>query len=326
MKIHIFIDAENIPANNALETYDVLSESGSCQCDVVGKKDTLPQSYLKRQGKAFRIHNCDYGKNSADMYLTVCIAKAIYEEDDTDIYAIISNDRDFAPIIQLAVEKKKQVLLLGLEAQSKGLAHSLEQMNVDMEFLTLGTIDSEPPSELIKVEDLPSGLFEYYKKNYKGSTIFVKRGEQLIELPFIEGMHANQFIDLMRRFGIWTKSQKIEDEIGALFMKIVNNRVRFLESAEMMQPPPSATHPKIKRMPDDLKKFYVERFTGDTIFVKRENVIVELPFVNGMHLGRFIQLMRYFKIWSKNQKMEVTRARLDELGLQLKNDYVFFAD
>ena len=323
MKIHIFIDAENIPANNALETYDVLRESGTCQCDVVGKKDILPQSYLKRQGKTFRIHNCDYGKNSADMYLTVCIAKAIYEEDDTDIYAIISNDRDFAPIIQLAVEKKKQVLLLGLEAQSKGLAHSLEQMNVDMEFLTLGTIDSDPPNELIKVEDLPSGLFEYYRKNYKGSTIFVKRGGKLVELPFIEGMHANQFIDLMRRFGIWTKSQKLEDEIESLYLKIVNNRVHFLEFEDKTAPP---NHPKIAQMPDDLKKFYKEFFVGDTIFAKRENSIVELPFVNKMHLGRFVQLMRHFKIWSKTQKLEVTRMRLTELGLQLKNDHVFFAD
>ena len=321
MKIHIFIDAENIPATNALETYDILRESGACQCDVVGKEDTLPPAYIKRRSKKFRIHNCDYGKNSADMYLTVIVAKAIYEKTDTDILAIISNDRDFAPIIQLAVEKQKQVLLLGLEAQAQGLANSLERMNIDEDFLTLGTIDSAPPSDSVKVEDLPSGLFEYYRKHYKGATIFVKRGDKLVELPFIDGMHANQFIDLMRRFGVWSKAQKIEDEIGSLFMKIVNNRVRFLEAEELSKPP---THPKIDRLPEDLKKFYREKFTGDTIFAKRENLIVELPFVNGMHLGRFTQLMRHFKIWSKGQKLPMTLARLEELGLQLKGDYIFY--
>lgn len=323
MKIHVFIDSENVPVTNALESYDVLRENGSCVCDVVGKEETLPQTYLKRRSKKFRIQNCNYGKNSADMYLTVLIARAIYEERDTDILAIISNDRDFAPIIQLAVEKKKQVLLLGLEVQSKGLAEALERMKVDTDFVTLGLIDSELPSESVKIEDLPSGLFEYYRKHYKNEILSVKRGEKQIELPFIEGMHANQFLDLLRRFGILTRNQKLDDAIAALPIKVVNNRVQRLKPEDMQQKP---DHPKIKKMPDDLKKFYRDKYEGETIFVKRNNEIVEMPFVNGMHLGRFIQLMRTFKIWEKSQKIHATRAQLNELGLVLKNDCVFYGD
>ena len=257
------------------------------------------------------------------MYLTVLIARAIYEERDTDILAIISNDRDFAPIIQLAVEKKKQVLLLGLEVQSKGLAEALERMKVDTDFVTLGLIDSELPSESVKVEDLPSGLFEYYRKHYKGEMISVKRGEKQIELPFIEGMHANQFLDLLRRFGILTRNQKLDDALAALPIRVVNNRVQRIKPEDTSKKP---DHPKIKKMPDDLKKFYREKYEGETIFVKRNNEIVEMPFVNGMHLGRFIQMMRTFNIWSKTQKINVTRAQLNEFGLMLKNDCVYYGD
>lgn len=322
MKIHIFIDAENVPYTNALESYEVLSESGDYVCDVVGKEETLPQAYLKRRSPTFRIHNCDYGKNSADLSMTVLIAKAVYEEPDTDILAIISNDRDFAPIIQLAVEKRKQVLLLGMAAQSKGLTELFERMGIDMNFVTLGIIDGESQSESIKVDDLPNGLYEYFRKHYKGSTIFVKRGEKLVEMPFVEGMPVNVFLDLMRRCKIWTRAQKVEEEVGSLFLKVVDNQVHFLDRYGYA----IFDKPEFKQFPEDLQEFFMSNYEGETIFVKHNGNFVELPFINGMHLGRFIQMLRSVGIWSRSQKLRVTLEKLDELGLQLKNDHVCYGD
>ena len=322
MNIHIFIDAENVPMANAITTCNVLAEGNDVtRCDVVGKEDTLSPAYLKRRSKTFRIHNCNYGKNSADMYLTVLIAKAIYEERETDIFAIISNDRDFAPVIQLAVEKRKQVLLLGLAAQAKALEQSLKLMNIDMEFVTLGVIDGETLSESITVEDLPNGLREYFKKHHKGSTIFVKRGDKLIELPFVDGMDKNMFLDLMRRCHIWTRAQKIEDEIGALYLKVVNGKVHFMDSDDET---PTGV-PKSDLMPDDLKEFYRLKYKGEKISVKRNNKKLELPFVSGMHLGRFVQLMRTFGVWDKSKKMKAMLEDLKEYGLKLQKDCVFYA-
>ena len=324
MKIHVFIDAENVPVTNALEAYDVICEDDAdCECDVVGKEGSLPQAYIKRRGKKFRIHNSDYGKNSADLYLTVLIAKAIYEERNTDVFAIVSNDRDFAPIVQLAVEKHKQVLLLGLSAQSQGMTDALERMETDMRFVTLGVIDDTIINETVTVEDLPTGLSEYYRKHYKGGTISVKRGEILIELPFIDGMHSNMFLDLLRRFGVLSKTQKLDAVLGKLPLKLSSNRVHRVEQPKGPKVP---DHPKINRMPDDLKNLYREKFLGDTIFVKRENQLIEVPFINGMHLGRFIQLARTFNVFDKNQKMNVTREKLSEYGLKIQKDCVFYAD
>ena len=321
MKIHVFIDAENVPVTNALEAYDLIVEDDdACECDVIGKEGTLPQAYLKRLGKRFRVHNCDYGKNSADLYMTVLIAKAIYEEFDTDILVIISNDRDFAPIIRLAVDKCKQVLLLGLTAQLKGMADSLNRMEVDKRFVTLGVIDGALLSETITVDDLPTGLFEYYQKHYKGEVIVVKRGSRSIELPFIDGMHANQFLDLLRRFGVFNRSQKL-DELGTSFINVTNNRVyRTLKRGNKFD------NPKFGIMPADLRSFYRDKYAGETIFVKRDELLVEVPFVNGMHLGRFIQLMRICNVWNRSQKLQTTLEKLEEYGLQVKNDYVFYGE
>ena len=320
MKIHIFIDAENVPIANALTTCNVLADGNEVvRSDVVGKEDTLSPAYVKRQSKTFRIHNCDYGKNSADMYLTVLIAKAIYEERDTDILAIVSNDRDFAPVIRLAVEKRKQVLLLSMAEQSKALEQSLKRMNIDMNYVTLGVIDGEMLSESIAVEDLPNGLREFFKKNHKGATIFAKRGEKLIELPFIDGMDKNIFLDLMRRCHIWTRAQRIEDEIGALYLRIVNNKVRFMSGADEE----TDGVPKSELMPDDLKEFYRQKYKGEKVVVKRNDKKLELPFVSGMHLSRFVQLMRTFGVWDKSKKLKAMHEDMKSYGLKLQKDYVF---
>lgn len=321
MKIHIFIDAENVPIANALTTCNVLADGNEVvRCDVVGKEDTLSPAYIKRRSKTFRTHNCNYGKNSADMSLTVLIAKAIYEERDTDIFAIVSNDRDFAPVIQLAVEKRKQVLLLGTAEQSKALEQSLKLMNIDMNYVTLGVIDGEMLSESIAVADLPNGLRGYFQKNHKGATIFAKRGDKLIELPFIDGMDKNIFLDLMRRCHIWTRAQKIEDEIGALYLRIVDNKVRFMDGSDEK---PSGV-PKSELMPDDLKEFYRSKYTGEKVVVKRNDKKLELPFVSGMHLGRFVQLMRTFGVWDKSKKMKAMLEDLKAYGLKLQKDCVFY--
>ena len=143
MNIHIFIDAENVPMANAITTCNVLAEGNDVtRCDVVGKEDTLSPAYVKRQSKTFRIHNCDYGKNSADMYLTVLIAKAIYEERDTDIPAIVSNERDFAPVIA-AIAELRHVLVIhgkGSGALRKGI-HEFLRRNRSVASFQLADID-----------------------------------------------------------------------------------------------------------------------------------------------------------------------------------------
>ena len=235
MNIHIFIDAENVPVTKAIEAYEFMKEEHNVLfCDVVAKESTISPLYIKRRSKTFRIQNCDFGKNSADLWLTVCMARAIYEEPDTELFVIFSNDRDFIPVIKLAVENKRQVLLLVVYSQLKFIDEYLENVKIDRDFVTLSTLDLEPPIEIIKVAQLPKGLKEYYKKRYKGKTIFTMRGEKFVELPFIDGMNLGQFTQLMRHYKIWAKATKATKKINELSLSIKDNCVWYQSEEEIM--------------------------------------------------------------------------------------------
>ena len=239
MNIHVFIDAENMPPTPALATYDLLTtEHNVYCCDVVGKLNTLSTMYKSRQSRYFHLRNSDFGKNSADLWMTVYIARAIFEEPYLDLIAIFSNDRDFAAVVDLAVEKKKQVLIMVMESQVEAISKTLAMMKINRDFVTVGSIsDIKPEPEFIsiKVHQLPKGEREYFKGRYKNKTIFVKRGEQFLELPFIDGMHLNQFVHIMRHYKIWNKSQKLDKGVKNLSLKIANNRVWYQSEEEMLK-------------------------------------------------------------------------------------------
>lgn len=235
LNIHIFIDAENVPTAKAIEAYELMNkEHNVYRCDVVAKESTLSAAYRKRSSKKFRIQNCDFGKNSADLWLTVCIAKALYEEPHIELFVIFSNDRDFVPIIKFAVEKKKQVLLLVVYSQYRFINDYLTKMKIDRDFLTVGTLDEEPALEVITVNQLPPSLRVYYRKRYKGNTVFAMRGEKFVELPFINGMGLGKFTQLMRYYKIWGKSAKATNRIHELSLSIRDNCVWYQSEDEIM--------------------------------------------------------------------------------------------
>lgn len=236
MNIHVFIDAENVPPTPVIEAYDFLkNEHNVYRCDVVGKLVNLPAMYKKRQGKDFHIQNSDFGKNSADLWLTVEIIRAIFEEPQLELLAIFSNDRDFVPVIDFAVEKRKQVLLLVVESQYKAIYNTLRKMHINRNFVTLATLKVEPSFESIKVAELPVGNREYYRKRYQGKTIFAKRGKQFIELPFIDGMRLDQFTHLMRYYGIWNRKKKPHKAVRELSLSLRDDCVWYQSEQEMLQ-------------------------------------------------------------------------------------------
>ncbi len=237
MNIHIFIDAENMPPEAALDAYDFLNtEHNVYQCDVVGKWDTLPFAYKNRRSKTFKIQNCDYGKNSADLWLTVGIVRAVYEEPELELVAICSNDRDFAAAIALAVDKGKQVLLLVTESQYTGIDDTLTKMRINRDFVTLGLLkETPPPFVSISISKLPSELKTYFSRYYLTKTIFVRRGEQFVELPFVNGMHLNIFVHMMRHYRIWKKSTRAAKAVGEFSLKIKDNRVWYQTEEEMLE-------------------------------------------------------------------------------------------
>ena len=53
----------------------------------------------------------------------------------------------------------------------------------------------------------------------------------------------------------------------------------------------------------------------------RGEKFVELPFIDGMNLGQFTQLMRHYKIWAKTTK---ATKKINELSLSIKDNCVWY--
>jgi uncharacterized LabA/DUF88 family protein len=63
------------------------------------KKDSNNQSFLRAMGFQTR-HASNSGKNSGDLELTVDALKDLYKNPNNDIFVIVSNDRDFIPLLK----------------------------------------------------------------------------------------------------------------------------------------------------------------------------------------------------------------------------------
>ena len=66
----------------------------------------------------------------------------------------------------------------------------------------------------------------------------MRRGEQFIELPFVDGMLWNMFIYMMRNYNIWSKKTKASisaNSLKELGLKLLNNRVWYQNEEEMLE-------------------------------------------------------------------------------------------
>ena len=269
MKTHVFIDAENIPWQQAMMFYEKVCEQYDVNfCDVIGKLEILAMHYFKFKSDAFRLCPCNIGKNSADTWLTVYMAKAIYEEDETGQIVILSSDRDFVPIIKLALERQKFVLWGIHPAQMNGIENTIGTAAMNTEFLDVKPLSDEkksapkpPPTKKteipkeikppkpqakpaqkkksdgglrnVTISQLPKALREYYRTRYIGSSIMAMKDDVFYKLPFINGMDINMFTHLMRSTMIYSKSAKVDRMLRELGLKKIGSSIWYMSEQEL---------------------------------------------------------------------------------------------
>ena len=112
-------------------------------------------------------------------------------------------------------------------------------MNINRDFVTLGLLKDEvPPFVRININQLPYRLRSFFYSNYMINAIFVKRGEQFVELPFVDGMRWNIFVHMMRHCSIWNKKVKTTvmlKELNNLGLKLIDNKVWYQTEEEMLK-------------------------------------------------------------------------------------------
>ncbi len=217
MRIHVFVDAENIGErlfNKACK--ELQKEHELFQIDVFGKA-------MPTWASGHNYIPCFFGKNSADTFMTAAIVRAVYEEPETDIFAIFSHDRDFIPAIKVATDKRRRVMLVterGMkEAHLKHIAVDMNYLdNIELDFINTKGIGQPPLSEN-ECRRL---------QKYELTTCFLKTQRGIVEVPFANGIDLQLFSRIIPIHEIrrgYAKSKKLREILRESNLKVLNNKV-----------------------------------------------------------------------------------------------------
>lgn len=217
VRIHVFVDAENITEKLFVKAYRELQrEHELFRIDVFGKTDP------GWEGSYYFIP-CFFGKNSADTFMTAAIVRAVYEEPDTDIFAILSHDRDFIPAIKAITDNKRRAMIVTERGMQE--AH-LRHLAVDMNYLDNVELDlihakntGQPPLSPNEIKRM---------QQYELTSCFLKTASGILEVPFANGIDLQLFsriIPIKKVRQGYAKSRRLWEILADSHLKVLNNKV-----------------------------------------------------------------------------------------------------
>lgn len=321
MIAHVFVDAENIPPS---VTFKVIEHFGKehkiTKVDIVAKENALPYKYRGLDTEIYRVQNCFYGKNSADTWLCIEMVRAIIDEPDLELIIIISSDKDFLPAIKFAVDFEKKILIISNGAGHRTLIEQLKILNVNPAMVELKDFRLSFGDRSQKLSNfLPRLGFETKRflldREARIKFIFVKNDDKIFEVPFVEGMGTMIFGHVLRELNILSRGTQLKDFITENFLKLIRDRVYLKTEKEIWEP----------TVAEQIENYFEEHATETCkIFIKHNEKLSEIPFVNGMPLEIFGKLLRERKIIGKGaspaQTAEKSLLKVSDGKVFLRNE------
>lgn len=322
MNAHMFIDAENVkPEVGFMAVEKFRREYTIDRVDIIGKEDVISQRY-RAAGEPYRVQNCYFGKNSADTWLCVEIAKTIFDEAEVDTIIIVSSDRDFLPAIKLAVEKDKKVIVISNGFGHRNLRRLLRELKINLAKVQLVdyrdglTITEDEPkkkkkslSDLMKdatptfVDLRAQKIKKFYarlsfanekffrKREDRIKFIFVKHGESLHEIPFVDGMNIVVFGNVLRELQIIGKKADVNRIVADSLLNMDGSKIYFPSAEDLIGDwtEPSAAFDNLSL--SSLDYFTANNVSVEIIFLTHGEDIFEVPFVPGIGEKIFMQVL-----------------------------------
>ncbi len=348
MNAKIFIDAENVNPEVCFKAVEIFSNVYSVdRVDIIGNETKISNKYLTA-GKIYRVQNSFHGKNSADTWLCMEIARTILEEPDTEFIVIVSSDRDFLPAVKFAVEHGKKVFIVSEGVGHKNLAALFEEVGINSKFVQLinfndWNIETTNNTEKKGVKKIMSNesknlsesntkkirqLYPRFSENIRKflqkreaqiKFIPIKHGNIQKEIPFIDGIDLGSFTPILRELNIIGKNESPNSLIEENSFKLVGKKIHFVPKQ------------KVETLPDDKFKkisgltiqsrIYFNKNNAKIIFVKCGKNLLEMPFVEGMHLQTFLRVLIEMNAVDKNSDV---KKIIDDSFLKLENNCVYF--
>lgn len=241
MRVHAFIDIENFSVTYSCFTYRYLKENFKLTyCDIVGNKEAIPKKLREiKDDKHLRTFHTIHGKNSADLWLSMYVAQAVYEEPETDIIVLLSSDRDFIPVVSLALNKQKAIVLITHKSKINAIIDSLKKANLyENDYFTLMAVEDYivPIFSKEDIDLLPTSIVNYFKASKNIKYVFAKNEStgELMEVPFVEGMPYNVFQTILMSFRLIKKTTNFSEYIKSLFINKKGLYLYLMTETEML--------------------------------------------------------------------------------------------
>lgn len=239
--IHVFVDAENVDYKHFGEGIAQLRNTNPnvyIRCDVIGCPDNV-NMYKYKSYFNCNLVNSDVGKNCADTMITTMVAIAVYEERDTDTIVIMSDDKDFIPIVKFVSYKGKKCTVLSRLDSIKNKLKDINCLNKDITCKPIGDYSSNisETAQLIKLKIRPCvkiHLARYAERFGKLNTVFIKGTDgNIYEVPFYSGISLGTFGSILSGQKNKFIYSSIKDLCKSNFLKCYNEKVYFYNEKEL---------------------------------------------------------------------------------------------
>lgn len=311
----IFIDAENAAAKWGVPLYVWLCQNFKVrECYCVGNRAKIARDYLLLEGAKFHLVNSMLGKDSADTWLVMLGTRELCLRRSVKKVAILSNDRDFAPLAYLAAERgKKLVIYAARTSGTEGLKQAIQRTEAgEAASVEVIELDKLVGRQLEKPrENLRAKLFSGARNLIKLPQKLWKKDEQAA-LPGAEVMEARELVPPSKKKGKTAKKKNsvnpgtLKRELAIAFSQPGG------ESEKRFRTISVSAHNYLARRRDKIKLVLCKCWDG---------VYVEVPFVSGMQEGTFVELLMSFGVVRGGN---VDASFYDSLGLMCKKKAVYY--
>lgn len=343
MSAHIFIDAENVKPEIGLKAVKKFGNEYHIErVDIIGKEDAISSKY-RDAGESYHVQNCYYGKNSADTWLCTEIAKTIFEKPEVEVIILVSSDRDFLAAVKLATDQNRKVILVSDGSGHKNLKALLYDLRINPDLIELVDFRSDltlPPNpqsikkkgtsehmEIFKppngnlnkilelCAELPANMQAFFtKREQQVKFIFVKHNGTLTEIPFLDGINATTFANILIAMKIISKVNGLGKVVADSFLKVVDGQVYLRDEEEIVNPDADNSFNAV------IDYFLENADLRTTIFIKNGAELQEVPFVNGIPLEIFSALLESYGVAADSTSIHSVIA---DSFLDLRGNKVF---
>ena len=318
----VFIDAENAAAKWGVPLYVWLCQNFKVrECYCVGNRAKVAKEYLLLEGTKFHLVNSMLGKDSADTWLVMLGARELCLRSSVKKIAILSNDRDFAPLAYLAAERgKKLVIYAAKNNGTEGLKQAIQRTEAG----------EAAAVEVIELDKLVGRQLEKPKANLKskilmGAKNLMKLPQKVMKkkspaLPGAEVMAAHELVPQEKKKKA-KAAPKPAPQPQKKKPKAAPEAKRELalpfsqpggESEKLFKQMPAGIHNYFARRRDQVKLILAVGLQGD---------FLEVPFVEGIHSVMFLRILMDYGV-IKDTKVDA--GFFKSLGLSCKDNIISF--